>query len=1134
MLEYIYNQMSEMSSQQQFDDIINKYLENVTDTSDGESELELRFGTRGINPISKIDFDNVIQKLKSVGFQIENINAYTLKMQSEYIDKKSGATKMSNVRVEINGMNNIQKYCYTNSLNNVSATFTQKSYVVIDNKPIYPVNVDDYNFRVSYQKEKNISAFSSFAENIKSTWEDSKKTFRYINRVSLTHPDIPVRVDLSIVKDNSGEKVEYKGRTMYKSKPEYTFQSSNVVDNPEKYEIELEILNQHVGVGTEFNDSNKLMKSLKRVIKYVLSGLQNTNYPISYTDIRHVGHEYLKLVYGNTYHENMRMVPKLFIGPSSATLQLINITPVNDDSNVPNIRNNYTVTEKADGLRKLLFIDKIGKIYLIDTNMNIQFTGAQTKNIKVFETILDGEHILHNKTGGYINLYAAFDIYYVNKKDVRANAFIPSYESDKKIVLEKYRLPTLVDVIKNLNAKSVVGDNISPMRFEYKNFKAENPEQNIFQCCNTILSQQKQGLYEYEIDGLIFTPANYGVGSDKEGVAGPLGKNTWDYSFKWKPSEYNTIDFLVSTKKDSSGSNDMIGNIFQEGTNTNSYNQISQYKTLVLRVGFDEKKHGYINPCADVMNDNLPTVEDKDNEETYKPLPFYPTNPYDAEASITNVLLQTDQSGNKRLFTEEGEVFDDGVIVEFRYDLSREQKWRWVPLRVRYDKTAEYKRGFKQYGNAYHVANSNWYSIHNPITERMIRTGEDIPSELGDDDVYYNRISNTTDTEGLRDFHNLFVKKMLINAMSKRGDTLIDYAVGKGGDFPKWIAAKLSFVFGIDISKDNIENRIDGACARYLNYRKKFKVMPQALFVYGNSSLNIRDGSALYTEQAKQVTRAVFGEGPKDKAILGAGVYKQYGKASEGFNISSCQFALHYFFESKQTINSFLRNISDCTKLNGYFIGGCYNGSVIFDVLRSKLSGESVSILQNGKKMWQITKVYDHDRFDNDETSLGYAIDVYQESINKTFREYLVNFEYLNRLMEDYGFVVLNRTECSELGLPESVGSFQQLYGLMESEVKKYSKKRHEYGQAMNMSPKEKQISFYNNYFIYKKVRNVDTQSVYNSLLGSSKVQAQLEKLEENNAEIAATTQKNTDKQKPPKKLNRKLKLQLDSNSNSK
>ena len=31
----------------------------------------------------------------------------------------------------------------------------------------------------------------------------------------------------------------------------------------------------------------------------------------------------------------------------------------------------------------------------------------------------------------------------------------------------------------------------------------------------------------------------------------------------------------------------------------------------------------------------------------------------------------------------------------------------------------------------------------------------------------------------------------------------------------------LRFVFGIDISRDNIENRLDGACARYLNYRKK-------------------------------------------------------------------------------------------------------------------------------------------------------------------------------------------------------------------------------------------------------------------------------------------------------------------------
>lgn len=1127
--------MSELNSQQQFDNIINSYLENVTNTADGSSELELRFGTRGINPISKIDFDNVIQKLKSVGFQIENVNAYSLKMQSEYVDKKSGQTKLSTVRVELNGIHNVQKYCNSNSLNDVSPIFLQKNYAVVNDKPIFPVNMDDYNFRVSYQKEKTIGSYSSFAENIRSSWEENKKTFRYINRVSFIHPDIPVRVDLSIVKDSSSEKVEYKGRTIYKSKPEYTFQSAKVLDNPEKYEIELEILNNRVGAGTEFNNGAKLMIQLKRAIKYVLSGLQNTNYPISYTNIREVGIEYLKLVHGKDYNERMRMVPKLFVGPSSATLQILNVAPINEDSTVPNIRNNYTVTEKADGMRKLLFINKTGKIYLIDTNMNVQFTGAQTKNVSLFETLLDGEHILHNKKKEFINLYAAFDVYIVNKKDVRANSFIPANGTVKETIIAKYRLPVLVDIMKNLNAKSVTGDdNISPMRFEHKNFKADNPDQSIFQCCNTILSQQKQGLYEYEIDGLIFTPANFGVGSDKEGVAGPLIKTTWEYSFKWKPSEFNTIDFLVSTKKDVNGANDVIGNMFQEGTNTNAYDQLSQYKTLILRVGFDERKHGYINPCADVINDNLPVIEDKDNEETYKPLPFYPTNPYDAEASICNVLLQTDQSGNKRLFTEEEEVFDDGMIVEFRYDLTRENKWRWVPLRVRYDKTAEYKKGFRQYGNAYHVANNNWYSIHNPITERMIRTGEDIPDELGDDDVYYNRVTGTSNTEGLRDFHNLFVKKMLVTSVSNRGDNLIDYAVGKGGDFPKWIASKLSFVFGIDISKDNIENRLDGACARYLNYRKKFKVMPYALFVNGSSSFNIRDGTALYTEKAKQIMRAVFGEGPKDKANLGAGVYRQYGKASEGFNISSCQFALHYFFESKKTLNNFLRNVSECTKINGHFIGGCYNGSVIFDALRGTASGESLSILQDGKKLWQITKGYSNDNFVDDETSLGYAIDVYQESINKTFREYLVNFDYLTRIMENYGFVMLTQTECAELGIPDSVGSFQQLYGLMENEVRKNAKKKNDYGEAMKMSPKEKQISFYNNYFIYKKIRNVDTRAVYNTSIGSSKIQEQMEKLEEDEAEQTASVQEKINKPKPPKKMTRKLKLQQNSKSSSK
>ncbi len=100
-------------------------------------------------------------------------------------------------------------------------------------------------------------------------------------------------------------------------------------------------------------------------------------------------------------------------------MQLANITPINTDSNIVNIRENYTVTDKADGDRKMLYISSNGKIYLITTRLTIEFTGAKTNNTKLFNTLLDGEHIKHNKRGLFINLYAAFDIFFRNRTDVR-------------------------------------------------------------------------------------------------------------------------------------------------------------------------------------------------------------------------------------------------------------------------------------------------------------------------------------------------------------------------------------------------------------------------------------------------------------------------------------------------------------------------------------------------------------------------------------------------------------------------------------------------------------------------------------------------------------------------------------------
>ena len=176
---------------------------------------------------------------------------------------------------------------------------------------------------------------------------------------------------------------------------------------------------------------------------------------------------------------------------------------------------------------------------------------------------------------------------------------------------------------------------------------------------------------------------------------------------------------------------------------------------------------------------------------------------------------------------------------------------------------------------------------------------------------------------------------------------------------------------------------------------------------------------------------AILGIGTKNESTLGKGVYKNYGVAHNGFNISSIMFALHYMFEKEETLNEFLKNIAQNTAINGYFIGCCFDGKKIFKMLESIENNESISLFKNNKKIWQITKKYDFKNFDDDETSLGYAVDIYQETINKTFREYLVNFDYLVRVLENYGFVTLNDSEIRNINMPSSISSFELMYDHM-------------------------------------------------------------------------------------------------------
>jgi hypothetical protein len=255
--------------------------------------------------------------------------------------------------------------------------------------------------------------------------------------------------------------------------------------------------------------------------------------------------------------------------------------------------------------------------------------------------------------------------------------------------------------------------------------------------------------------------------------------------------------------------------------------------------------------------------------------------------------------------------------------------------------------------------------------------------------------------------------------------------------------------------------------------------------------LNIKSGEAFQGtgDRNYNVVQAVFGHGPKDPAVIGKAVYEQYGVAGDesgsgaaaggggGFNVSSCQFSIHYMFENKLAIHNFARNVAECTCVGGFFVGTCYDGETVFQMLAAKPNGGSVSMVKDGQTILKITKRYTETGFPATPDGLGLKIDVFQESIGQTLSEYLVHYDYLVSVLSAYGIEPLAREEAQQLGFSRGgTGKFSDMFDEMNAEP---AASRKGYGQASAMSREEQRVSFLNRYFVFRKRFNVDTARVF-------------------------------------------------------
>lgn len=615
------------------------------------------------------------------------------------------------------------------------------------------------------QKYQNLQSFIQSVG-----WENVKKTFRFKKRTSYLTDD-GFRIDLTIVK-SSKKVINLNGKEeLFQSK---LFRDSNCLNEKENFEVEVEYVGNTLTV-------DQICQGFSLHCKYIISKLffRNDNI-ITVSERRSILDEYATCIFNmvnssitsninkikdivkelskpteqqnlDKYNENYSIYKdhqekihnlvnksdpkektilsaleniqrniqshkgidknKLFYIPKVVSMNVENIL-----ENYPrNILNGFTVTDKADGETMILFVSEHDNtaVYMIDSNLEVSKINARLSG-NIGGTIIAGEYIESEPSSFWI-----FDAYFYKKNDIR---FLPLINKDEdNHVLSETRIGKAYDTLLNIRINE---DNFG---IYIKEFLYGS---DIFKLSNKIWDSKH--LYPYKLDGLIYTPQFDPVGYDSSrfDYFAQL-RSSWFRNLKWKPSEENTIDFLVKFEKEriiiNKEKNTFIDRdkIKYISIINGGKSEFKPYKTLELWCGFNSSI--IKNPCTN----NLPSST---YIEKYIDTRFTPTNPYNELAYIANIPCE--DINNSIYGIHDRAKIMDNTIVEFRYNLLKkcdnkeEEFFRWEPLRTRHEKTNEYLNGMKNKDRIFRIF-KKYMDLKNDVSyNEWSRTEQDELAEL--------------------------------------------------------------------------------------------------------------------------------------------------------------------------------------------------------------------------------------------------------------------------------------------------------------------------------------------------------------------------------------------------------------------
>lgn len=846
-----------------------------------------------------------------------------------------------------------------------------------------------------------------------------------------------------------------------------TFQAIMAIESEAMYDDTTLDISTQKGIETKRirkNVIDQLVSLLDRYIGETLCCLANTDRIVT-KGVR----EQIQTGYQQLTEQSGKKVK--FVGPNPVPITLHELLPENPYT----ILHGFVATEKADGIRCQLYITKDKQAFLITQKMEIIDIGLKFPEISG-EWLFDGEYITKNKNGDAIELFMIFDVYYASdgtSQKYPQHAYTYPWSSKTEMsrsqIIEEFKREMVTD-----GGTIVIG-----FKRYYegpKSLKPSKKDPTIYQnlsemgkICRKILKKNETSEgYGYEIDGIIFMPMYYPVASLNEtpvqNISGP-----WSINYKWKEARENTIDFRLKFIKETykGKKRDKLSSYINEKGESVLCKQVQ------LNVLYDRKRDPDFDYALEMLlNTKSPMIQE---------IAFQPPQT-DLGFAICNIALK-DQ---KMLCIKDSVEIQDGMIVEMRYCPEHPEGSQWVPLRHRFDKVAP---------QLFVHANNIWTTIQHPVTEEHIlgQQLQDIP-ELVEaipvverETTYYTEKTESMRDESLRLFHN-YVKSKLIGSICSVGTksiSILDTSVGRGGDIKKYLRSKnrVDFFLGLDISPD-----VKKAAKRfYLEHMRK----PKAMFVQYDTGRSIKDGEGYEgtlteIEKNKILCDIIYQRGKAIPKKYRPIVPKYNGIASKGFDVVSSQFSLHYYFRDEETLRGYIQNLADNCKKGGYYIGTCYDGMKVFQVLQTKPNHTLDMEDEFGNRVYAIIKKYEIADFtyrkDNKQELFGQEIDVYMNSIGQTITEYLVNFDMFVDIMKEYGFhldtpKLMGRYsgifDTTAMSYSKGFGGFEQILKNLEQRVSNDADLRNDYKGCIEIMSADngslRELSSLNNWFIFQK-----------------------------------------------------------------